>query len=64
MAIFISYPKSTRDILISQGPKARGLIWMSRVDIGYDMKSVISKSVYHTFFFLSDKFAYLISYAE
>ena len=44
-------------------PKALGLIWVSRVDMGYDMGkcNIIN---YLSTFFLSDKFAILISYAE
>ena len=52
MTVFISYPIATRDTISARGPKSIRLIWVSRVDMGYDMEIVISLSVYHTLSFL------------
>ena len=48
-------PYQSETPISARGPKAMalGLIWVSRVDMGYDMKIALSYSIYHTFFFLT-----------
>ena len=63
MAILISYPISTRDTHIS--PRAEGPLADMDVEgwygVWYENCHII---IYLSYIFLSDKFAYLISYAE